>query len=93
VWRTQRCSEGDAKDYIAITDEGRADFIKRYFQHDIADARLYDLVVNLQQISRSEAVQLIAKQVALQAERVQEASSRVQSTARQFTKLEQRIKM
>jgi len=91
IWRTQRCSKQDAKAFIVKTDEGRANFVKRYFHHDISDPQLYDMVINLQQVPRGEAVELIASQAKLQAARVLDAASRAQSAARQFCKLERRV--
>jgi cytidylate kinase len=44
------------------TDRERAQFISRYFHHDVSDPHLYDLVVNLGHISRDNAVTLIAEQ-------------------------------
>lgn len=88
VCRLQRCTAGDAEAFIKKTDEGRENFIKRYFHHNVADARLYDLVINLQQIPRTEAAQMISEQVKLHAARVNVAHSGEQSAARQFHKLE-----
>jgi hypothetical protein len=40
-------------------DRGRADFVKQYFHHDVADPHLYDLVINLESITREGAVEMI----------------------------------
>lgn len=39
----------------------RADFVKQYFGQDINDIKLYDLVINTQQVSLDEAIDLIVK--------------------------------
>ena len=53
------CKYSDAEKFIDETDKGRADFVRRYFQHDVADPRLYDVVINLEHTSREAALDLI----------------------------------
>lgn len=53
------CSPGAAEKFIDETDKGRADFVWRYFRHDVADPHLYDLVISLQHTSRDAAADLI----------------------------------
>jgi cytidylate kinase len=53
------CSHHDAEEFIDETDKGRGDFIRRYFQHEVADAGNYDLTINLEHTSREAAVNLI----------------------------------
>lgn len=48
-----------AKRHVAATDEGRRDFVKRHFGHDVADARLYDLTVNLERFTLNDAAELV----------------------------------
>jgi cytidylate kinase len=55
----RQCSRRDAEQFIDETDKGRADFVRRYFHRDVADAHLYDLVINLEHISRDAAADLI----------------------------------
>ena len=55
----RQCSRQDAEKFVDETDKGRADFVRRYFQHDVADPHLYDLVINLEHTSREAAVDLI----------------------------------
>lgn len=50
-----------AEKFIDDTDKGRDDFVRRYFHRDVADPHLYDLVINLEHISRDAAVELILK--------------------------------
>ncbi len=59
VMERQQCSRQVAEKFISETDAGRADFVRRYFQRDVADPRLYDVVLNLEHTSREAAVDLI----------------------------------
>ncbi|HVT28064.1 MAG TPA: cytidylate kinase-like family protein [Lacipirellulaceae bacterium] len=59
VMERQHCSRADAEKFVNETDRGRADFIRRYFQRDVADPRLYDLVINLEYTARDTAIDLI----------------------------------
>lgn len=40
-------------------DRGRADLVQQYFHHDVADPHLYDMVLNLECLSRDAATELI----------------------------------
>ncbi len=62
VMEHHSCSRCEAEQLMADTDNNRAQFVRRYFQQDIADPHLYDLVLNLGHVSREEAVSLIATQ-------------------------------
>jgi cytidylate kinase len=53
------CSPGAAEEFVDETDKGRADFVRRYFHHEVADPHLYDLVINLEHTSRDAAADLI----------------------------------
>jgi cytidylate kinase len=76
LMKRKQCSYGVAKGLVAELDDNRAQFVRRYFHRDIADPHLYDLVVNLEYIPRSEAVELIATEAKRHEARVQaEASS------------------
>ena len=59
IMERRQCNHRDAEKFIDETDNGRADFVRRYFQHDVADPRLYDLIINLEHTSREAAVDLI----------------------------------
>jgi cytidylate kinase len=59
VMSQRQCSRQNAEKFVDATDKGRADFVRRYFHHDVADPHLYDLTVNLQQTSRQAAIDLI----------------------------------
>jgi cytidylate kinase len=53
------CSRHDAEILIRDTERGRASFVRRYFHQHVDDAHLYDLVINLEHISREAAVELV----------------------------------
>lgn len=50
----------DARRKMVEIDRGRADFVSRFFHHDLADPTLYDLVINTARIEPAEAAQQIA---------------------------------
>lgn len=58
---SRNCSRHEAEHFVDDTDKGRRDFVQRYFHHDVNDPHLYDLTINLEHISREEAVDLIAR--------------------------------
>ncbi len=39
-------SEPDARRYMHEVDQGRREFVQRFFHHDITDPHLYDMVIN-----------------------------------------------
>ncbi len=51
----------EAEKLIAHTDQGRHDFIDTYFHHDVSDPHLYDLVINREDLSMEESVDLIVQ--------------------------------
>lgn len=59
VMEQQQCSRRDAEKFIKETDKGRADFVQRYFHHDVNDPHLYDLVINLEHLTHAAAADLI----------------------------------
>lgn len=56
----RRVSTDEAKQYIAETDRGRKEFVRRYFHQDVENPLLYDLVVNVDRLGVDGAVELIA---------------------------------
>jgi cytidylate kinase-like protein len=59
ITERRQCNPREAEKFIDDTDEGRANFVKRYFHCDVADSKLYDLVINLEFTSRDAAAKLI----------------------------------
>lgn len=64
------CDEREARRMVDELDENRTNFVKRYFQHDVTDSHLYDLVINLGYVDRRDAVKLIATEAMRHAEKV-----------------------
>ena len=62
------CSEREARRLVDELDENRCNFVKRYFQHDVSDPHLYDLVINLGYVRREDATKLIAAEAMRHAE-------------------------
>jgi len=58
----QKMNHAEAAKYIASTDKGRYDFVHTYYRQDISDSHQYDLVVNMEHFSASDAAELIADQ-------------------------------
>lgn len=62
VDRTKRMrgiSPEEALQFVAETDRGRRDFVRRFFHQDVADPHLYDLVINVEHLGIEGAVDLI----------------------------------
>lgn len=51
--------EQEAKDFIKNEDRGRAEYLKKYFDKNIDDMLLYDLVLNTDNVSYDDAALLI----------------------------------
>jgi cytidylate kinase len=69
VMELQQCSRRSAEKFIDDHDKGRADFVQRYFRRDVADPHLYDVIVNLEHMSRQAAVDLIVDDYRIRFER------------------------
>ena len=59
IVRRKGVSQTDASRVVEETDLGRRDFVLNYFQKDIDDPHLYDLVINVEQIGPAAAVEQI----------------------------------
>ncbi|MCI0491805.1 MAG: cytidylate kinase-like family protein [Planctomycetes bacterium] len=59
IMELKQCSRLEAEQFVDQTDQDRAEFVRRYFHRDVADPHLYDLVINLERISREDAAELI----------------------------------
>jgi cytidylate kinase len=49
IMERMKMDEAKARRYASEVDQGRQEFIKRFFHHDSADDHLYDLVINVEQ--------------------------------------------
>jgi hypothetical protein len=63
IMERRQCTEREAKNFVETTDRDREQFIERYFHHRVADPHLYDIVVNLANIPRQDAVELIVTEL------------------------------
>ena len=59
IVKRQELSVAAAEKFIDETDQGRADFVHRYFHRDVAAPHVYDLVINLEHTSFEAAAELI----------------------------------
>ncbi len=68
-WRIERVmarfdfTRRQAEKFIDDLDKGRSGFVRQCFHHDVADPHLYDLVVNLEHLTRDAAANLIVRSV------------------------------
>jgi len=62
LMKLRKLNARDAERYMDATDRERAQFVERYFHHDVADPHLYDMVLNLGYLSREEVVELIVRE-------------------------------
>ena len=59
LMQSRQCDRTEAERFMDETDHERAQFVQRYFHHDVADPHLYDMVLNLAFLSRDEVVDMI----------------------------------
>jgi cytidylate kinase len=60
VCETRSLSQAEAKRYVHETDKGRRVLVKRYFNREIGDPHLYDLIINRAYIDLNATAELIA---------------------------------
>jgi cytidylate kinase len=60
ICRLRGLSASDAKQLIRETDQGRRDFISKYFNREIGDPHLYDLVINRASLDEAAVADVIA---------------------------------
>jgi cytidylate kinase len=63
VMRREGLDQTEACRLIEEADRGRRDFARRYFQKDIGDPHLYDLVLNVERLGPAAVVQQIVAAV------------------------------
>ena len=56
-------SAADARRYVRETDQGRREFVHRFFHHDITDPHLYDLMINTESLGMELAAEEIVAAV------------------------------
>jgi cytidylate kinase len=87
IMMRRQCGKREAEHFIDETDKGRADFVQRYYHRDVADAHLYDLVLNLEHMSREVAVELIVNEANRLKQRAPAEMWGRMSAQRQFRRL------
>jgi len=55
IMRQNNLDEASARRYIREIDEGRREFVQRFFHHDITDPHIYDLVINTERMGIEDA--------------------------------------
>lgn len=74
VQRAQGLDAKAAREFVEKTDEGRRRYARHYFQADLDDPLLYDLVLNTGRMSPDQAAALIAQAVLARAESQERAA-------------------
>lgn len=59
IREVRQLSEAEARKFITESDKSRHDLIKNYFNHQMGDPHLYDLVINRAHISVERAAEMI----------------------------------
>jgi cytidylate kinase len=59
IMEYRRLSAADARRYMAELDNGRREFVEKFFHRDITDPHHYDLVINVDRLGADGAVQVI----------------------------------
>ena len=54
-----KLTQKEAKEFIFTEDRKRKNYVKKYFQKDIDDPLLYDMVINVDSLVRQEIIQVI----------------------------------
>ena len=69
VAEARELSKKAARAWVEAEDRARRRFIRRYFQVDVAEPLLYNLVVNVDRVSIDEAARIVGEAVLARAER------------------------
>lgn len=69
VAAARELSKKAARTWVEAEDKARRRFIRRYFQVDVADPLLYNLVVNVDRVPIEEAARVVGEAVLARAER------------------------
>jgi hypothetical protein len=63
IMRTRGVQLGEARRIMLETDQGRRDFVQRFFHHDASDPQLYDFVLNVERLGPAAVVDQIVAAV------------------------------
>jgi cytidylate kinase len=66
IMQYHKLSEADARRHMHELDQGRREFVHRFFHHDITDPHLYDLVINTEGLGIECAAEEIIAAVCLE---------------------------
>jgi cytidylate kinase len=61
-----KLSQADARRFMREIDQGRREFVQRFFHHDITDPHLYDLVINTERMGIAGAAAEIVAAVQIE---------------------------
>ncbi|MCC6125140.1 MAG: cytidylate kinase-like family protein [Pirellulales bacterium] len=64
LMRVKSMTAAEAQRYLREVDQGRLEFGRRFFHHDVADPHLYDLVLNTGRLGMERAAELILAAIA-----------------------------
>lgn len=59
IMQCHNLREADARRYMQEVDQGRREFVKRFFHHDITDPHLYDMIINTERFGIEGAAEEI----------------------------------
>jgi cytidylate kinase len=58
-----KLAQDQAREYVVKEDQNRQAYVKRYFNKDVNDVSLYDLIINTDTVSLQDAVMIIGDKV------------------------------
>ncbi|MBF0570458.1 MAG: cytidylate kinase-like family protein [Candidatus Omnitrophica bacterium] len=58
-----KVSKKEAEEYVIKKDHNRSSYVKKYFERNISDPLLYDLIINVDSVGPQEAVRVIGNLV------------------------------
>jgi len=65
IMQSTKLGETEARRYMHELDQGRREFVRRFFHHDITDPHLYDLVINTERLGIEGAAEEIIAALAV----------------------------
>jgi cytidylate kinase len=82
IMERRQCTEREARSFVETTEDGRQQFVRRYFHHDVTDPQLYDLIINLARVPREDAVDLVVSEAKRHEQRVLAEAMKQSSSGR-----------
>ena len=59
IMQSQKLNKMDALKYIHERDQGRHEFVQRFFHHDVNDSHIFDMVINTERFGIAGAAEII----------------------------------